>query len=81
MICGLPMVVSIWDPKASHSRSIENAEEYEVYAEEEIEDLRDWEREQELHMENAKWMSKAEAMGVRFTEESISSIEVLSKGP
>ncbi|KIJ27761.1 hypothetical protein M422DRAFT_37630 [Sphaerobolus stellatus SS14] len=72
MICGLPMVVSIWDSKASHLRSIENAEEYE--------DLRDWEREQELHMENTKWMSKAETMGVQFTEEFISSIEVLSKG-
>ncbi|KIJ24127.1 hypothetical protein M422DRAFT_275169 [Sphaerobolus stellatus SS14] len=75
MIRELSMVVSIRDSKASHLRSIENAEEHEVSGEEETEDRRDWEREQELDMENAEWMSKAEAIGVRFTEESISSIE------
>ncbi|KIJ35416.1 hypothetical protein M422DRAFT_262381 [Sphaerobolus stellatus SS14] len=75
MVCGLPMVVSIQDSKASHSRSIENAEEHEVSAEE-IEGHRDWEREQGLDMKNAKWISKAEAMGVRFTTETISTIKV-----
>ncbi|KIJ40706.1 hypothetical protein M422DRAFT_256401 [Sphaerobolus stellatus SS14] len=75
MIRVLPMIVSIRDSKASHSRSIENAEAHEVSAEEEIEDRRDWERVQELNMKNAEWMSKTEAMGVPFTEHSISRIE------
>ncbi|KIJ40690.1 hypothetical protein M422DRAFT_256385 [Sphaerobolus stellatus SS14] len=73
MIRALPMVVSIRDSKSSHSRSIENAEEGELSAEE-LEDRQDWEREQEVHMKNAEWMSKAEAMGIRFTTEAISSI-------
>ncbi|KIJ30026.1 hypothetical protein M422DRAFT_268487 [Sphaerobolus stellatus SS14] len=56
MIRGHPMVVSIQDSKASHSRN--------------------WEREQGLDMKNAEWISKAEAMGVRFTTEAISTIKV-----
>ncbi|KIJ40699.1 hypothetical protein M422DRAFT_256394 [Sphaerobolus stellatus SS14] len=41
MIRVLPMAVSIRDSKASHLRSIENTEEHEVSAEEEIDDRRD----------------------------------------
>ncbi|KIJ40695.1 hypothetical protein M422DRAFT_256390 [Sphaerobolus stellatus SS14] len=71
-----PMVVSIWDSKVSHLRTMENAEEHEVSAGEETEYHRDWEREHELDMKNTEWLSKAELMGVRFTTEAISTIEV-----